>query len=94
MRPSYLFRQNSWVYIKKCETEISIKRYFPYPSIKCTQFLLTLAWTSAVHNVQDFSLGQSIIDFDLQVQKSSGPRQNIYCTQWVKTYIICMHRGI
>ena len=41
MRSSYLGRQSSWVPIKKCETEIPIKK--GSPSIKQTQFPLTLA---------------------------------------------------
>ena len=43
IRPSYLGRQNSWVSIEKYETEISIKKWSTSPSIKSTQFLLTLA---------------------------------------------------
>ena len=62
-----LFRQtNSWVPIEKCETEILIKKGSASPSIKRTQFLLTLVWTSAVLKVQGLSLEQGIIDFDLQ----------------------------
>ena len=43
MRSSYLGRQSSCVPIKKCETEIPIKKELTSPSIKQTQFLLTLA---------------------------------------------------
>ena len=43
MKSFYLDRQNSWVPIEKCETEISIKKRSALPSIKRTQFLLTLA---------------------------------------------------
>ena len=38
MRSSYLGRQNSWIPIEKCETEISAKKEPALPSIKCTQF--------------------------------------------------------
>ena len=38
IRSSY-FRQNSWVYIGKCEAEISIKKVSASPSIKHNQFL-------------------------------------------------------
>ena len=51
MRSSNLGRQNSWVFIQKCETEISIKKGSVSPSIRCTQFPLTLGWTSTVHKV-------------------------------------------
>ena len=44
---------SSWVPFEKCETEISIKGGSANPSIKCTQFPLTLAWASTVHEVQD-----------------------------------------
>ena len=70
MRSSYLGRQNSWVSIEKCETETSLKKGSALLSIKHTQFLLTLAWTSTVHKVQGLSLGQGVNDFDLQNQKS------------------------
>ena len=38
-----LGRQNTWVPIEKCDTEISVKKRSASPSIKLTQFLLTLA---------------------------------------------------
>ena len=56
MRSSYLGRKNSWVSIEKCETEISIKKGSASPSIKRTQFPLTLPWTSTVHKVQGLRL--------------------------------------
>ena len=36
IRSSYLGRQNFWVSIEKCETEISIKKWSTSPSIKRT----------------------------------------------------------
>ena len=48
MRSSYLDRQNSWDLIKKCETEVPIKKACASASINCTQFHLTLAWASTV----------------------------------------------
>ena len=51
MRSSYLGRQKSWVPIEKCETEISVKKGSASPSINRTQFPLTLAWASTVHEV-------------------------------------------
>ena len=52
MKSSYLGRQNSWVAIEKCETEIPIKKGLASPNIKRTQFPSTLAWASTVHKVQ------------------------------------------
>ena len=68
-RSSHVGRQNSWVPIEKCETEISVKNGSALPTIKRTQFLLTLAWVSTVHKVQGLSLEQGVVDFDLHKQK-------------------------
>ena len=84
MRSSYLGRQNSLVPIEKCETEISTKKQSALPSIKRTQFPLTLAWVSTVHKVQGLSLEQVVID--LGNQKSFGPGQMYTALSSVKTY--------
>ena len=86
MRSSYLGRQNSWVTIEKCETEIPIKKGSASPSIKQAQFPLTLALASTVHKVQSLSLGQGAADFDLRKQKSFGPSQICTALSRVKTY--------
>ena len=62
MRSSYLGRQSSWVPIKKCETEIPIKKGLTSPSIKQTQFPLTLAQAFTVHKVHGLSLEQGVVD--------------------------------
>ena len=59
-RSSYLGRQNSWIPIEKYETEILIKKESASPSIKSTQFPLTLGCVSTVHKVQGLSLEQVI----------------------------------
>ena len=56
MKPFYLDRQNSLITIAKYETEISIKKVSKSPSIKCTQFPLTLTWVSTVRKVRGLSL--------------------------------------
>ena len=66
MRSCYLCRQNSWVPIEKCESEIPKKKGLASSSIKRTQFPLTLACASTVHKVQSLSLKQGVIDFDLR----------------------------
>ena len=86
MRSSYLGRQNSWVPIEKCETEISLKKGSALQSIKHTQFLLTLAWASTVHKVRDLNVEQGVINFDLQKQKSYGPLEMYTALRRVKTY--------
>ena len=57
----YLGRQSSWVPIKKCEAEMSIKKGSESPSIKCTHLPLILAWASTIDKVQDLSLEQGVI---------------------------------
>ena len=69
MRSYYLGRQSSWVPFEKCETEVPIKKGPASPSIKRTQFPLTLAWACTVHKVQGFSLEQGVTDFVLRKQK-------------------------
>ena len=86
MRPSYLGRQNSWVAIEKYKTEIPIKKGSASPSIKRTQFPLTLAWASTVHEVQGLSLEQSVFDFHLPKQKSFDPGQIYTAFSRAKTY--------
>ena len=73
MTSSYVDRQNSWAPIEKCETEISVKKVSALPTIKRTQFPLTLAWASTVHKVQGLGSEQGVVDFDLHKQKLSGP---------------------
>ena len=94
MRPSYLGRQNSWVPIEKCETEIPIKEGSTSPSIKRTQFPLTLAWSSNVQKFQGLSLEQSVIDFDLHKQRSFGPGQIYTELSGVKSFESLLHIGI
>ena len=84
MRSSCLSRQNSWVSIEKCETEISIKKGSASPSIKRTP--LTLAWAPTVLKVQGLSFEQGVTDFDWQKQKSFGLGQMYTVLSRVKTY--------
>ena len=65
MRSSYLGRQNSWLPIEICETDIPIKGGSTSPFIKGTQFPLTLAWASTVQKIQGLGLERSVIDIGL-----------------------------
>ena len=56
------------------------------PSIKRTQFPLTLACASTVHKVEGLSLEQGAMDFDLQKQKSFGSGQIYTALGRVRTY--------
>ena len=56
------------------------------PSIKRTQFPLTLAWASIVHKVRGLSFEQGVIDLDLQKQKSFRPGQMYTALSRVQTY--------
>ena len=85
MRSSYLSRQNLWVAIEKCETEIPIKKGLTSPNIKWTRFPLTLAWAFTVHEVQGLSWEQGVVDFDLQKQRSFGAGQIYTALSRVKT---------
>ena len=80
MTSPYLGRQNSWVPIEKCKTEISIKTESSSSSTKRSHFLLTLELTSTFHKVQDLSLEQGVIDSDLR-QRMIRTRANIYRAQ-------------
>ena len=86
VRLPYLGRQNSWIVIEKCKTEIPIKKGLASPSIKQTQFPLILPWGSTVHKVQGLSLEQGIDDFDLRKQRSFSVSQIYTALSRVKTY--------
>ena len=86
MKSSYIGRQNSWVPIEKCKTEILIMKRLVSPSIKCTQFPLTLAGVSTGQKAQGLSLEQGVTDIDLQKQKPFGSRQIYTAFSRVKTY--------
>lgn len=75
MRSVYFGRQNSWDPIQKCETQTSIKKGSASPSIKSTQFPLTLAKAFTVQKVQGFYLGQFVINSNLPKQNSFGSDQ-------------------
>ena len=60
MYSSFLRRGNSWVLFKKCKTKSLIKKKLVSPSIKYTQFPLSITWPSTVRKSQGLSLEQSV----------------------------------
>ena len=72
-----LARQNKWVPIKKQEALIYIKttKCSSSPSIRRTQFPLTLSWACTVHKVQGLTLSKGVVSFDLEKQKSFNQGQ-------------------
>ena len=69
MRLSFLARLNSWVPIRKCETEIPINKRSVSPSIKRTQFLLILAWPSTIYKVQGSCIKQGLLILICKIKK-------------------------
>ena len=87
IRSSYLGRQDSCVPVKKWESEIPINKGSAPPSIKSTQFRLTLACAFTVHEFQGLSLEQDSVHFDLWKQKSLQQGQIYTVLSWVKTFV-------
>ena len=54
---------------KKREALFGLRKNKQQPSVKRTQFHLTLSWACTVHKVQDLSLTEGVVSFDLKSQK-------------------------
>ena len=55
---------------KKCEALFGLRKNRQQPSVKRTQFPFTLSLACTVHKVQDLSLTEGVVCFDLESQKS------------------------
>ena len=87
MSLNVLARQNNWVPVEKCETEIKIiKRSQASPCIRRTQFPLALSWASTVHKVQGLSIEKAVINFDLLKQRAFNQGQMYTALSRVTTY--------
>ena len=68
-------QQHNWAPIKKHQALLGLLKDKQQPSVKRTQFPLTLSWACAVNKVQDLSLAEGVISFDLEKQKSFNQGQ-------------------
>ena len=58
-------QQHNWVPTKKHQALFGLRKNKQQPSVKRTQFSLTLSWTCKVQKVQGFSLAEGVVSFDL-----------------------------
>ena len=75
MRSDVTARQYHLVPIKKREALFGLRKKSQQPSVKKTQFSLTLSWACTVHKVQGLSLTEGVASFDLESQKSFNQGQ-------------------
>ena len=62
-------------YQKKHQALFGLRKNKQQPSVKRTQFPLTMSWAWTVHKVQGLSLAEGVVSFDLEKQKSFNQRQ-------------------
>ena len=60
MQSDVTARQHNWVLIKKHQALFGLRKNKQQPSVKRTQFLLTLPWACTVHKVQGLSLAEGV----------------------------------
>ena len=70
MQSDVTARQHNWVPIKKHQALLGLGKNKQQPSVKRTQFPLTLFWACTVHKLQGLSLAEGAVSFDLEKQKS------------------------
>ena len=75
MQSDVTARQHKWVPIKRHQALFGIRKNKQQTSVKRIQFSLTLSWACTVHKVQDLSLAESIVSFDLEKQNSFNQGQ-------------------
>ena len=69
IRSDVTAQQYHWVPIKKGEALFGLRKNRQQPSVKRTQFPFTLSLACTVHKVQDLSLTEGVVSFDLESQK-------------------------
>ena len=75
MRSDVTARQYHWVPIKKREALFGLRKNRQQPSVKRTQFPLTLSWACTVHKVQGLSLTEGVVSLYLESRKSFNQGQ-------------------
>ena len=75
MQSDVTARQHNWIPLKKHQALFGLCKNKQQPSVKRTQFPLTLSWACTVHKVQGLSLAEGVVSFDLEKQKSFNQGQ-------------------
>ena len=75
MRSDVTARTYHWVPIDKREALFGFRKNKQQPSVKRTQFSLTLLCACKVHKVQGLRLPEGVISFDMESQKSFNQGQ-------------------
>ena len=75
MQSDVTAQQHNWGPIKKHQALFCLRKNKQQPSVKRTQFPLTLSWACTVHKVQGLSLAEGVVSFDLEKQKSFNQGQ-------------------
>ena len=69
MRSGLTAQQHNWVPIRKHQALFGLRKNKQQPSVKRTQFPLTLPWACTVLKVQGLSLAEGVVSFDLEKTK-------------------------
>ena len=69
MRSDLTAQQHNWVPIRKHQALFGLRKNKQQPSVKRTQFSLTLSWACTAHKVQGLSLAEGVVSFDLEKTK-------------------------
>ena len=69
MQSDLTAQQQNWVPIKKHQALFGLRKNKQQPSVKSTQFPLTLSSACTVHKVQGLSLAEGVVSFDLEKTK-------------------------
>ena len=65
MQSDVTAQQHNWVPIKKHQALFGLRKNKQQPSVKRTQFSLTLSWACTAHKVQGLSLAEGVVRLDL-----------------------------